>query len=172
MILIDDFYEPFEWKEINKLKNSLEYKPTCQPESTHIDRRLKNYPCYETDFNQRLKDITLNTLKNKTNLNIKNVNTKFRKILTSEINQSPLANQSQMFKHKDTAYSDYAGVVYFNGLTIKGGTSLFFTDSQIEPDVIFGAKPNRLILYKSNVFHCANHDYLYDTRIIQTIFSI
>jgi hypothetical protein len=171
MILIDDFYDPFEWKEINKLKDTLEYHPACQPESNHIDLRLKNYPCYETGYNKRLKDITLKALKKKTQVDIKDVDTEFRKVLTSEINQSPLAHRTEMIKHKDTSYGNYAGVIYFNGLTIKGGTSLFFTEAQVEPDVIFGAKPNRLILYKANTIHCANHDYLYETRIIQTIFS-
>ena len=38
--------------------------------------------------------------------------------------------------------------------------------TQYEPDVIYAARPNRAILYDSQIFHCANHDNAYDVRTI------
>tara|TARA_B100001093_G_C26845193_1_gene1022405 strand:- start:39 stop:572 length:534 start_codon:yes stop_codon:yes gene_type:complete len=173
MQLIDNFYNEDEWIKVNALLNTMKFTPTCQPEDNTIDNRLKGYPCYETkkqpslDF---LKEILLGALKRNTMYNINNLDTSFRKIYTKELEKSPAISHSSI--HKDTNIK-MAGVVYFNGLTIKGGTSLYFNknmSTQFEPDVIYAARPNRAVLYDSQIFHCANHDYAYDVRTIQTIF--
>jgi len=177
MLLLDDFYNPFEWSTVKDLMSKMTFTATCQPESETIDNRLKAYPCYETYGNidennkylNQLHDLTLTVLKNKTDIQIESLDTAFRRILTKEINQSPLAGQKSFIKHKDK-HADMAGVIYFEGLTIEGGTSLFFTELQYEPDIVYAAKPNRAVLYSSDTLHCANHDYNYEVRTVQTIF--
>ena len=91
----------------------------------------------------------------------------FRKILAKELLQSPVGIEGSL--HCDPN-CEWAGVVYFDGVSIKGGTSLYFHHEQFEPDVIYAARPNRAILYKANTLHCANYDIAYKQRIIQTIF--
>ena len=174
MQLFDNFYNENEWAKVNALLKVMKFTPTYQPENNTIDNRLKGYPCYETKEQPSLdllKEIVSGALQRNTMYNIKNINTYFRKIYTKELEKSPANNHSSI--HKDADTHKMAGVIYFDGLTIKGGTSLYFNTSmstQFEPDVIYAARPNRAILYDSQIFHCANHDNAYDVRTIQTIF--
>lgn len=174
MQLFDNFYNENEWAKVNALLNVMKFTPTYQPENNTIDNRLKGYPCYETKEQPSLdllKEMVTGALQRNTMYNIKNIDTSFRKIYTKELEKSPANNHPSI--HKDTDSRKMAGVIYFDGLTIKGGTSLYFNTSmstQFEPDVIYAARPNRAILYDSQIFHCANHDNAYDVRTIQTIF--
>tara|TARA_Y100001951_G_C11292567_1_gene273246 strand:- start:956 stop:1471 length:516 start_codon:yes stop_codon:yes gene_type:complete len=169
MLIVDNFYSPFDFSDIIRFIKESKFTPTMQPKNINYDNRLKGYPCYESIPTDRIKEITLRSLREKTPYKFKNLKTEFRKIFAKELLQSPLANQKEGILHKDDEHA-YAGVIYFDGLTIKGGTSLFFTDDQIEPDIIYAARPNRLILHKSDIMHCANYDYCYKERTIQTIF--
>jgi hypothetical protein len=176
MQLIDNFYNDEEWLKVNALLNVMKFTPTSQPEynTGTIDNRMKGYPCYETKQQPRLfelEELLKQSLQRHTMYKIKHIKTAFRKIYTEELKKSPLKNVQSPI-HRDF-HCDIAGVVYFDGLTIQGGTSLFFNEdfnTQFEPDVIYAARPNRAILYNAETLHCANHDSNYDFRTIQTIF--
>ena len=167
MILIDNFYNENDWIAINKKIKNLEFIETHQPQSSRsIDNRLKGNPCYEAHDDELIVTLT-KTLKEKTDLSISFVRSAIRKILAKELLQSPVGIEGSL--HCDPN-CEWAGVVYFDGVSIKGGTSLYFHHEQFEPDVIYAARPNRAILYKANTLHCANYDIAYKQRIIQTIF--
>ena len=100
-------------------------------------------------------------------LNIGFVRSAIRKIYLEELLQCPLGTEGSL--HYDQS-CEWAGVVYFDGVSIKGGTSLYFHNEQFEPDIMYAAKPNRAVIYKANTLHCANYDKAYKERIIQTIF--
>lgn len=167
MFLIDNFYSKEDWIKVNDIINNLKFKETYQPRhSPNIDNRLKAYPCHEAHSDE-LIDILIKTLKEKTDLNIGFVRSAIRKIYLDELLQSPLGTEGSL--HYDHA-CQFAGVVYFDGLSIKGGTSLYFHNEQFEPDVMYAARPNRAVIYKADTLHCANYDKAYKQRIIQTIF--
>lgn len=177
-MIYDNFYNEKDWTRVNELVKKMNFTATHQPTTSYsIDNRLKGYPCYETwpedneEDLKELKDILKKTVEEKTGWKIKSVNTAFRKIYSDELKQSPFHNGESSI-HRDFD-CDKAGVVYFDGLTIKGGTSVFFDQQdgeQFEPDVVYGARPNRAVLYDSHVLHRANHDFAYKVRTIQTIF--
>ena len=167
MILIDNFYSKENWTKVNKIISNLKFKETHQPKnSPNIDNRLKAYPCHEAHSDELL-NILVETLKEKTDINIGFVKSAIRKIYLDELLQSPQGTEGAL--HYDHACK-FAGVVYFDGLSIKGGTSLYFHNEQFEPDVMYAARPNRAVIYSANTLHCANYDKVYKQRIIQTIF--
>ena len=175
MILIDDFYSPTDYINILKVIKTTKWFPEMQPyTNTNIDNRLKMMPCYQSIVPIEWKEKTLDLLHEKVpSIKFDMLRTFWRKTLAKELLQSPLKDKTQGLIHQDDDNFNWAGIIYFNGLTIKGGTSLFLTDKeglQIEPDVIFAAKPNRLVLYKSNIRHAANYDHCYKERVVQTVF--
>ncbi len=167
MFLIDNFYSKEDWLDINNTIKELKFTKTHQPRhSPNIDNRLKAYPCHEA-HSDKLIEILIKTLKEKTELDIGFVRSAVRKIYLDELLQSPLGTEGSL--HCDHGCK-YAGVVYFDGLSIKGGTSLYFHNEQFEPDIMYAARPNRAVIYSANTLHCANYDKVYKERIIQTIF--
>jgi hypothetical protein len=72
-------------------------------------------------------------------------------------------------KNEDFEY-DVAGVIYYNTWSLEDGTYFFSGKDQIEPDIMIGAKPNRCIFYKTDIFHCPGHNKKTDVRLVQPFF--
>lgn len=171
----EDFYPPEQFGLMNLNAKMLTYDATWQPSGIWYPNRLKAYPVYETKkFNDssEMKNIFINLFEKVSNLKIKECNTFFRKILTEEMEKSPLAKYGVQ-PHRDNEADniwDVAGVVYFNSFSLDDGTRLFSYSGQNEPDIIVGAKPNRIVWYDANLLHSPGHDFLTPERIIQPFF--
>lgn len=175
--LIDDFYEI---NDFNILFSSAQLNPyiaTYQPNNVHFNNRLQAYPCHET--NQFKKDdfgyeLFRSTFEKKTNLKIKELKTFFRKIYSSELEHifkyrlPPHVDNSKL--EDQTFEFDFAGVIYYNTWSLEDGTYLFSSKDQIEPDVMIGAKPNRCVFYKTDIFHSPGHNKKTDMRLVQPFF--
>jgi hypothetical protein len=147
---------------------------SCQPGEVYYQNPSHAYPCHET---KKFDDKTLvyHTLIKKLNPlfdnKIKTLTTFFRKTLRSEI----LENKSQFksdapLRHQDLD-ADFAGLIYITNLSIMDGTKLFTVNKdQWEPDIVIGAKPNRMIVYNSNIWHEPNFDKNIESRFIQPFF--
>jgi hypothetical protein len=172
--IIDSFYssEDFQYMMTASMLNP--YFTTWQPNNKFFVSRTNAYPCFETKEFQE-NDITNNiffkTLKQKTNLKIKNGLTFFRKIYSKELNK---VFKYGMLPHQDAKKYNFAGIVYYNTLGLDDGTGLFSDydkDSfQIEPDIIIGAKPNRCVFYDSQIWHRPLQDKDTEMRVVQPFF--
>jgi hypothetical protein len=172
--IIDNFYssEDFQYMMTAALLNP--YNSFWQPNNKFFLSRANAYPCFETkEFQQN--DVTNNiffkTLKQKTNLKIKNALTFFRKIYSKELDK--------VFKygippHQDDKKYNFAGIIYYNTYGLDDGTGLLSDYSkdgfQIEPDIIIGAKPNRCVFYDSQIWHRPLQDKNTEMRIVQPFF--
>lgn len=172
--IIDNFFSPedFQYMLAEALLNP--YKSVWQPLNKFFISRANAYPCLETNEfqeNDLVKKIFITTLKQKTNLKIKNVISFFRKIHSKELNK---IFKYGMPPHQDSQIYNFAGIVYYNTFGLDDGTGLFSTydkDSfQIEPDIIIGAKPNRCVFYESQIWHRPLQDCNTEMRIVQPFF--
>jgi hypothetical protein len=153
--IIDDFFNINEFYTIKTYQECLTYIPSYQPAYANYSNRFKGYPVWEVDlekdnpiFNFLLKNLEL---KFSNNFNIENII--LRKIYTDELLRSSYRGREYGMVHKDDVGLSMAGVIYLNGESIKGGTYLFSNELQVEPEIIVGSKPNRCIIYDTNILH-------------------
>jgi hypothetical protein len=174
--IIDDFYLKDELGFIYFEALINYFTPSYQPDGKWYQNRNHAYPCYQTkNFDEQTYIYTtlFNKLNPMFNNKIKTFKTCFRKILKSEV----LDNRSQFksdapLRHHDSN-EDFAGVIYLTNFSIMDGTKLFTLDkNQYEPDIVIGAKPNRMILYNAKTWHEPSFDKNNDVRFIQTFFII
>ena len=171
----EDFYpaEHFGLMQLNS--KMLAYDACWQPAGIWYPNRLKAYPCHETkkwNDGSDIKKIFINLFEKISNVKVAQCATFFRKILSEEIKQSPIAKYG-VLPHQDNQDNDewdLAGVVYLNSFSLDDGTRLYSYQNQVEPDVIVGAKPNRIVWYDANLYHSAGHDFLTAERIVQPFF--
>jgi hypothetical protein len=171
--IIDNFYtnENFEFMLTSSMLNS--YHSYHHPISQKKFNKKNAYPCYQTDFfsiNDSLYDIFIKTFQKQTGLVINEVKTLFRKTYSNEL--------SHIFKyglptHQDED-CDIAGLIYYNTFGLDDGTMMFSEmddkKSQIEPDIIIGAKPNRCVFYDPKIWHRPSQDKDTEIRITQPFF--
>jgi len=174
--IIDHFYPDEHWVLLKYHIQHEQYQATYQPKGIHYTDRLQAYPCWESiDFskveNHSVYNITKVAIeKTFPSLKIKTLSTLFRKILKSEIDQSPFKNRDQGLLHCDE-HADWAGVVYFNLVdSIKEGTYLHESPYHSIPHTIIGARQNRIAFYKSTLTHAAGIDPNINERYVQVIF--
>jgi len=172
--IIDNFYkeEDFAYMLTSAMLNS--YKSSWQPNAKHFHNRTNAYPCHETKMffeTDIVYKIFYKTFQEKTGHTIDKVNTFFRKIYSNELDH---VFKYGLRPHKDGQICDIAGVVYFNNFSLDDGTGIFSgyeeNNDQIEPDIIIGAKPNRCILYDSQIPHRALQNKKTEIRIVQPFF--
>lgn len=169
--VVDNFYEDNDFKKIKDSSLQINYLSTYQPFNEKYETRFDAYPCYEYDITNEnnLYNIFYNTFAQKLNIPILNLNIKFRKVVTDELKKSPFNNHSLGFIHQDKS-ADIAGVIYLNNESLKSGTSFHNNANHLIPNMIIGAKPNRLICYSASYFHAANINFLDDVRYTQVFF--
>ena len=172
--IIEDFYDPVDFGLMTYQLNNTAMKGIYKPTNVFYPDRLQAYPVWETDtfsVNSQAFNIFKNTFEKKTNLKIKEINSFFRKIHRSELEQSPYKGREESMVHQDdTDSAQLAGVVYFDSFSIKDGTRIYSYRDQIEPDLIVGSKPNRCVFYDPSLFHSAGIDWRRETRSLQIFF--
>lgn len=169
--IFENFYSEQDFGMMMFNAKMFAYNATYQPKTINFPNRLKAYPCYETGFftdQTKPYNIFKNTFENLTNLKIKKCKTFFRKIISEEVSKSPISKYGNP-SHTDNEV-DLAGVIYLNSFSLDDGTRFFSDYHQIEPDLIVGSKPNRMVLYSGNIYHSAGYDPLSKSRLIQPFF--
>tara|TARA_E500000318_G_C3488759_1_gene183453 strand:- start:74 stop:643 length:570 start_codon:yes stop_codon:yes gene_type:complete len=173
--IIEDFYSPEHYGIMQHFLHTTNMKALYQPNKVYYPNRLQAYPCWETEkFEENMMpyDIFKKTLELKTGFKTKEINSFFRTIKKSELEQSPFLGKDESMVHQDDKGGKifFAGIVYFNSFSIKDGTRIYSYKDQIEPDIIIGSKPNRCIIYRSDLFHSAGIDWRQDQRTVQVFF--
>jgi len=170
--VFDEFYEPMELGLVCLEAHLNNFNTSYQPGEAFVQNRLNAYPCYETKLLNEESSI-YKILHSKLNLlldnKIERLHTRFRKIYKNELeNKSIFKNMS--LKHQDEK-QDIAIVIYLNNFNIMDGTKLYtMGQNQFDPDIVIGAKPNRLIMYKSETWHEPCIDLNTELRVIQVAF--
>lgn len=173
VVIIEDFYEAQDFGIMSNFALTCSLKGLYVPHNIYYPSRLQAYPTWECNFfieKEMPYQIFKNTLKRKTHLNPIKIDSSFRKVLTSELEQSPYKGREESLIHQDSSEYDWAGVVYFDSFCIRDGTRIYSYREQVEPDIIVGSKPNRCVLFKADLFHSAAIDWRRDSRLIQLFF--
>jgi hypothetical protein len=170
--ILDDFYKPEEFGLMFFEANINNFNQAYQPNSAWVSNRLHAYPCYETKkfleetyvYSTTFKKLNM-VLDNK----VEKIETLFRKTYLQELKSKSIYKNMSM-KHQDEEW-DMAAVLYFNNFNIMDGTKLYTKNKdQLEPDLVVGAKPNRLIIYNTSTWHEPCIDFNTEVRIIQVVF--
>lgn len=171
--VIDDFYSKENFCNMMTAANLFNYKKVWHPSNVKYFNKTHGYPTYETDvfdFDFPLLNLFKAELLLKTGLKPKKIKTFFRKIYNSDLDK---IIKYGMSPHIDTG-CELAGVVYYNSFGLDDGTGLYTSTEenfkQIEPDIIIGAKPNRMVIYNSNIMHKPLQDEQNSLRLIQPFF--
>ena len=174
---VEDFYEPNDLGIIILNFVNLNFKTTFQSLDVYYgSERMNAYPCYETEPMQiednLLSPYTLfkKTFEEKTNIKILKLHTFFRKTKLSELKESPSWNQHK--PHKDSEYYDIAGLIYFNGSSLKDGTNFYLNKEHYEPTAVIAAKYNRCVFYGTQLPHCPSMVQQVEERWTQPFFLI
>ena len=140
--LVDNFYPDELYADILEQVKTFDFSPSHQPCRKDINR-YQAYPVYET--NDLRKD-----------------NPAYQY----------LESKLQEFKLKpvDGGSTVLAGVIYLNTQSIQDGTSLYNDFSDYEPTLTVASKPNRFIMYNSNIIHSPGVRQWQEERIIQPFF--
>ena len=175
--IVEDFYNPNDLGIIILNFINLNFKESFQSHQTFYgSERINAYPCYESD-KMKYQDNNLNpynifkkTFENKSNLKILELITFFRKTKLSELKESPSWNQHK--PHKDSNLYDIAGVIYFNGSSLKDGTNFYLDKNHYEPTAIVGPRFNRCVFYDPQLPHCPSMCQQVEERWTQPFFLI
>ncbi len=160
------------FKELDEKKLILKYYDGLQPKEANYGNRFQAMPVWESDIfdiidveNHKIIFDKFQTLFDK---KIINFTTFIRKTLTSELKKSVhFKNSHYGFIHDDNV--QYGAVIPFDQ-SYTGGTAFFEEVWDKEPDIKFGAYPNRLILFNGKRNHAACHDYTYEERYVLLVF--
>jgi len=150
-------------KEISKLK----YKACYQPGTVYFGNRFQAYPTNELDHWNKYKDIVVKKIENLLGCKIKNVNLKFRKMITEELLKSK-TNTPYGLIHNDPG-NQFAAILPFYQSN-SGGTAFFEYKFDKYPDIQIGAYPNRLIIYGAKRNHAACNDFSFKETYKLNIF--
>ena len=166
--IIDNFYSDEDFFYMISCSVLNPYNKTYQPNKNFFNSGANSYSCHESQnfvLGNKAFLIFENTFFLKTGLRIKEIKTFFRKIYSSEITN---VLKYGMPSHKDDVDFNIAGVIYYNSFSLDDGTGLYTTENfQIEPDIIVGAKPNRCIVYDTQITHKPLQSKDNEIRIIQ-----
>lgn len=90
--ILEDFYSPENYGMMQHFLHTTNMKALYQPITVYYPNRLQAYPCWETESfkeNTLPYDIFKQTLELKTGFKTKEINSFFRTIKKSELEQSP-----------------------------------------------------------------------------------
>ena len=172
--IIDNFYDEKDFNCMISASMLNPYKKCWQPADKHFYNRSNAYPCQETKTFVETDipyKIFYKTFQEKTGFVIDKCNTLFRKINSIELEH---VFKYGLIPHKDSTSFDVAGIIHFNAFSLDDGTGIFSefenNNTQIEPDIIIGAKPNRCVFYDSQIPHRPLQNKNTEMRIVQPFF--
>jgi len=173
--IYDDFYTNEELGYVFSESLINHFMTTYQPSCEWYQNMYSAYPCHETKIftsDNLIYNFLLNKLNILLNKEIFKLTTFFRKIVKSDLTENSSVFKSMSpLRHVDKD-CDFAGLIYLSNLSIMDGTKLFTVtgSSQFEPDLVIGAKPNRMIIYNGLISHEACFDKNNEVRIVQPFF--
>ena len=166
IVTLPGFFPADKYWEIKKDLDNLQWRESHQPFKNHYGNRLQAFPCYESPYDKE-NDFTINKLEDILQTKICDFKTLARKIVLSEIKQSPQNFGKYGFIHRDTSVEDkkplIAAVMYFDQ-AYDGGTAFFHSQMEKTPDIYISAIPNRLVLYSGANQHAPCLDYTFKER--------
>jgi len=173
ILTLPGFFPADKYWDIKKdLDNNLQWRESHQPFKNHYGNRLQAFPCYESPYDKE-NDFIINKIESILGNKIRDFKTLARKIVLSEIKQSPQNFGKYGFIHRDTSTEDkeplMAAVMYF-AQAYDGGTAFFHTQMEKTPDIYISSIPNRLVLYSGALQHAPCLDYTFKERKTITFF--
>ena len=167
IVTLPGFFPANKYWDIKRdLDENLEWRESHQPFKNQYGNRLQAFPCYESPYDKE-NDFTINKLEGILQTKLCDFKTIARKIVLSEIKQSPQNFGKYGFIHRDTSIEDkkplIAAVMYFDQ-AYDGGTAFFHTQMERVPDIYISAIPNRLVLYSGGMYHAPCFDYTFKER--------
>ena len=176
--LVDSFYDSNELGLIVLNFLNLPFEATHQSKKQYYgESRLQSYPCYETEAMKPSNkegfstyNIFKNTLEKKIGIKPFHIHTFFRKTKLEELQSS--ASWGQHRPHTDGDNFDFAGLIYYNSNSIKDGTNFYNNQHDFEPTATLGARYNRCVIYKANVWHAPMPEQQVQERWVQPFFLI
>jgi hypothetical protein len=175
---IENFYEPNDLGLVILNFMNLHFDKTYQSQETYYgSERMNAYPCYQTVTTKPDEEnifnphtILKNTFERKTNKKIYVLKTFFRKTKLKELQESPSWNQHK--PHTDGDDFDIAGIIYFNGSSLKDGTNFYLNKDHYEPTAVIAAQYNRCVFYGTQLPHCPSMVQQVEERWTQPFFLI
>ena len=174
IVTLPGFFPANKYWDIKRdLDENLEWRESHQPFKNQYGNRLQAFPCYESPYDKE-NDFTINKLEDILQTKICDFKTLARKIVLSEIKQSPQNFGKYGFIHRDTSIEDkeplIAAVMYFDQ-AYDGGTAFFENHWDKTPDIYVSAYPDRLILYNGHRWHAPAFDYTFEERKTLSFFA-
>jgi hypothetical protein len=169
-----NFFTNEKFNSIKRDLKSLEWNKQHQPYKIgHYGNRLQAMPCYQTTYDKE-NDYIISNIERILQTKITDFKVLVRKMLSSEIKQSPQNFGKYGFVHRDYPEESYkepllAGMMYFDQ-AYDGGTAFFHTQMEKAPDIYISALPNRLVLYHGGRYHAPCFDYTFEERITFSFF--
>lgn len=175
--IIEDFYEPNDLGIVVLHFINLHFNSSYQSLDNYYGDRMLGYPCYQSSTMKPQENDKLNpyeifkkTFEHKTKTKIYKLDTFFRKSKKHELKDSPSWNEHK--PHVDNPIYDIAGLIYFNGASLKDGTNFYSSFDHYEPTAIVSAKVNRCVFYNSQLPHCPSMVQHVEERWVQPFFLI
>ncbi|SVC86676.1 uncharacterized protein METZ01_LOCUS339530 [marine metagenome] len=166
------FFEPDKFNSIKRDLDRLKYHPVHQPYKNNYGNRKQAFPCYESPYDKENDYITTG-IETILQTKITDFKTVARKIILSEVKESPQNFGKYGFIHRDYPIGDreplIAGMMYFDQ-AYDGGTAFFNNQMEKVPDIYISAIPNRLVLYHGGIYHAPCLDYTFKERLTLSFF--
>ena len=166
------FFEPDKFNSIKRDLDRLKYHPVHQPYKNKYGNRKQAFPCYEGVYDKENDYITTG-IETILQTKITDFKTVARKIILSEVKESPQNFGKYGFIHRDYPIGDreplIAGMMYFDQ-AYDGGTAFFNNQMEKVPDIYISAGPNRLVLYHGGIYHAPCLDYTFKERLTLSFF--
>ena len=106
IVTLPGFFPADKYWDIKKdLDKNLQWRETHQPFKGPYGNRLQAFPCYESPYDKE-NDFTINKLEDILQTKICDFKTLARKIVLSEVKQSPQNFGKYGFIHRDTSIED------------------------------------------------------------------
>ena len=168
-----NFFTKEKYTNIKSDLDRLNYEAQHQPGSGYYGNRLQAYPCYENQYDKE-NDYITNKIEGILQTKITDFRTVARKIILSEIKQSPQNFGKYGLVHRDCPAGEkeeplIAGMMYFDQ-AYDGGTAFFNNQMERVPDIYISAVPNRLVLYHGGRYHSPCLDYTFKERLTLSFF--
>ena len=169
-----NFFTTEKFHSIKKDLKSLEWSEQYQPYSIgQYGNRLQAMPCYQSNYDKE-NDYIISNIEKILQTKITDFKVLVRKILSSEIKQSPQNFGKYGLVHRDYPAGEkeepiIAGMMYFDQ-AYDGGTAFFNNQMERVPDIYISAVPNRLVLYHGGRYHSPCLDYTFKERLTLSFF--
>ena len=167
------FFSKEKFYSIKSDLDRLKWHKVHQPSGASYGNRMQAFPCYENQYDKE-NDYITNKIEGILQTKIIDFRTVARKIILSEIKQSPQNFGKYGLVHRDYPAGEkeepiIAGMMYFDQ-AYDGGTAFFNNQMERVPDIYISAVPNRLVLYHGGRYHSPCLDYTFKERLTLSFF--